>query len=229
MIPGLGPLVAVNKAVRWSWRAFRCATYLGTLTTGLRGHWRQHVRQAVLSGKELGDHLIHDDPEWAAGELRLAGHSLGTRVIYEALRTSAHHGTKIVDHVDLYGGTVPAQCDNWSTALTAVRGKVRNFYSRNDEVLQYLFVPTERVAPIGLGPVQVKPITEVKLDDDAEVDSADRDAGERNNLNTILRRPSPVQNYDVTDLVLNHADYQAKICRERFSLAVESPAVAFTT
>jgi hypothetical protein len=197
LLPGVGPVMAASRAAGWGFRAAKAATYVGTLRSGLLEHWKQQDQMARIEGQRLGEFLSHGRPTWAKDELRLAGMSLGARVIYEALCTATASGQSVVDDVDLFGSAVHVS-HGWSSALQSVSGAVRNFYSRKDRVLKHGFVAAEGELPIGLSPIT---------------------DGGRPHGRARPAWPNRFENIDVTDLVRNHSDYPKRISHERFSIA----------
>lgn len=72
----------------------------------------------------------------------LIGHSLGARVIYGCLRALASRraSASLIEDVHLFGGAVGRlpQAD-WKSALTAVGGRIVNYHSKRDQVLNRLY------------------------------------------------------------------------------------------
>jgi hypothetical protein len=183
LVPGIGALVGASRAAQWAWRTARAGAHLLALRSRLTLDWRDRCLLADSEGRRLGAWLGQNRPRWASGELRLAGYSLGARVVYAALDSAGRRGRSIADTVDLYGGALSASCD-WNVPLQAVEGAVSNYYSTRDEVLKYFYVVTEQTMPIGLAP-----------------------------LSPTLSCDRRITNHDVTDHILRHSDYETKLGR----------------
>jgi len=88
-------------------------------------------------------------------KITLAGHSLGSRVIFKALLKLRELDYKI-ENVYLLGGAV-SRTDKagWTEALSSVNNTIYNFYSINDDVLNRLYQKTMfGDKPIGLGDIE---------------------------------------------------------------------------
>lgn len=114
----LGPLALANHVV-----------------DALGNPWHSTMVKASMTGLLLAD-AIARTPGW---RFTLAGHSLGARVIYYALEALST-GNKKVEDIYLLGGAVGRNDEKgWSKAASAVRGSIYNCYSKNDDVLRYLY------------------------------------------------------------------------------------------
>lgn len=98
--------------------------------------WSVAMVKAEMTGVLLADILSRTDEEYI-----LCGHSLGARVVHYALQSLATKGTKprVLD-AHLLGGAVGNKRSDWLSASEAVSGKIYNYYSRNDDVLKYLYI-----------------------------------------------------------------------------------------
>jgi hypothetical protein len=205
LVPGIGSLIATSRAARWGFRAAKAVTYASTLGYGLHDHWQQHNQVAQREGLRLGAFLAEQRPAWGAKELHLVGMSLGSKIIYEALRVAAGNPTPapVADHVVLLAGALSA-ARSWSTPMRAVSGKIHNLYSRRDGVLKYGFVAAEGDVPIGLAPIEPDP-----------------NVGE-SPTGTELR--TRIENIDVSHLIRAHADYEELLGRLPLNFEMSDPA-----
>lgn len=114
---------------------------------------------AVISAKKYGTRLAKDiellkkiNP---ALEVKLYGHSLGSRIIHHALLRLMKDRIKIKEAY-LFGGAVSRHDKSgWTGALQSVEGCVYNFYSHNDDTLRWLYCPAQlNDSPIGLGEIE---------------------------------------------------------------------------
>jgi pimeloyl-ACP methyl ester carboxylesterase len=73
-----------------------------------------------------------------ATKIRLMGHSLGTEVIMHALLILPKK-PKAIESVYFFGSSIPANqlSENIVKMHKTVRGKIINYYSKNDDVLRY--------------------------------------------------------------------------------------------
>lgn len=98
--------------------------------------WHSGMVKAQKTGAMLAD-AIARTPGWT---FTLAGHSLGARVAYYALEILSTQRTKKIENVYLLGGAVGRGDDEgWRKAASAIKGKIFNCYSRNDDTLGYLY------------------------------------------------------------------------------------------
>lgn len=114
-----------------------------------RNPWHVALWKAERTGRMLGFLLS----KTRMRPCTLVGHSLGARVVFEALQTLASVGVKRVTDAHLLGAAVDRRdADAWTRAARAAR--IVNYWSRNDGVLKYLYVPGNLFlsAPAGLGP-----------------------------------------------------------------------------
>lgn len=101
--------------------------------------WHASMRNAEIAGRLLANAILRTCGGW---RFTLAGHSLGGRVVHFALRTLAEQPRTSVDNAYLLGAAVGGgekDDDCWHKAATAVRGRIVNCYSREDQVLQNLY------------------------------------------------------------------------------------------
>lgn len=111
-------------------------------------------------GIHLGDILKEIKDE----EVILCGHSLGTKVIYNALIQISQQkptiNSTIIKEVHLLGGAENSNLDNWNYANRCVSGNIYNYYSKNDKILKYLYQVAEfnTSKPIGRNPIEVEGI-----------------------------------------------------------------------
>jgi hypothetical protein len=117
--------------------------------------WYDAVQNALDYGDRLAEEIRFFKSFNPDVKIKLYGHSLGARVIQNSLVALVGSGYK-VHEAYLFGGAVSrTDKQRWSGALQSVEGKIFNFYSSNDEVLNKLY----RVAqggdePAGLGEIE---------------------------------------------------------------------------
>ncbi|KAL9003155.1 MAG: hypothetical protein Q9188_003959 [Gyalolechia gomerana] len=117
--------------------------------------WTVSMARANGAGLILADSLI--DRNLGVRPITLVGFSLGSRVIFAALRELANKGAYgLIQNVYLFGSPIVANKDEYLRARTVVSGRFVNGYASNDWILGYLFRATSggimRVA--GLAPVE---------------------------------------------------------------------------
>ncbi len=100
-------------------------------------------------------------------EYILCGHSLGARVIYYALESLAIKDEKIIDTVHLLGGAVGSDKESWEKAKGAVRKKIYNYKSDNDDILalMYKLGTFFTSSPIGRNSIDVRGIKNIDVSD----------------------------------------------------------------
>ncbi len=141
--------------------------------------WHTAVARASMTGGLLAELLLRT--KHPAGFI-LVGHSLGARVIYSALQALANVDRQIVRDVYLLGGAASrGKAGSWDTALSAVRGRTFNVWSKRDAILSRLY-------PVAMGFTE-KPIGVAPLE---------------------ICSPALV-NVDVSHLVSGHTDYKRKL------------------
>jgi len=113
--------------------------------------WKEAKNTAEQTGIHFGDILKEIKNE----EVILCGHSLGARVIYYALVQISQQkpsiNKTIIKEVHLLGGAISNTYDNWSYASKCVSGTIYNYYSKNDDILKYMYqiVEVNTSTPIG--------------------------------------------------------------------------------
>ncbi len=153
--------------------------------TGILEYWKRATRNASAAGTAFGSALAHGEADWGQRELRLAGFSLGARVIYEALVANAQTQSREVDSAWFYGGALSMDSD-WATALRSTREGIANFYSKTDGILRWLYRLAEFDRPVGIGPVS---------------------------YNVEVSGSGAIRNHDVTPQVLNHLAYTDAVAK----------------
>lgn len=113
------------------------------------------MARANAAGLILADSLI--DRNLGVRPITLVGFSLGSRLIFAALRELANKGAfGLIQNVYLFGSPIVANRDEYLRARAVVSGRFVNGYASNDWILGYLFRATSggimRVA--GLAPVE---------------------------------------------------------------------------
>jgi hypothetical protein len=162
------------------------------MATELLGAWHSTMRTAEQAGKLLAQ-AIARTPGW---RFTLLGHSLGARVIHFALKDLAPYVR--VDNVYLLGGAVGGSSKDdacWKTAASAVKDKIYNCYSGEDEVLRFLYqgANAKLSDPIGYSGIHLKHPRIVQHDATALVQSH---TAWKQHFGSILERlhPSPAEN-----------------------------------
>ena len=118
--------------------------------------WTVSLVRADAAGLILADSII--DRNLGLRPITLVGFSLGSRVIFSALKELAKRGALgLVQNVYMFGSPIVANKEDYSRARTVVSGRFLNGYASNDWILGYLFRATSggimRVA--GLASVDV--------------------------------------------------------------------------
>jgi len=119
---------------------------------------------AVKAGAVLGDLLANH--VFGSRPITLTGYSLGSLVIFEALKNLASlppaETAHLIQDVYLFGTPVPADVPTWSGIRRLVSGRVVNGYSSNDYVLAVLSRASDANWDVaGLQPVDVMGIENV--------------------------------------------------------------------
>ena len=117
-------------------------------------YWKHATHNASAAGAAFGAALSRGEADWGQRELRLAGFSLGARVIYESLAALARgpESNTRVESAWFYGGALSLDSD-WPSVLTATREGIANFYSKTDGILRWLYRLAELDRPVGIGPI----------------------------------------------------------------------------
>ena len=126
--------------------------------------WMTAQSLAVKAGKVLGTLLA--ERVLGARPVTLVGYSLGSLVIFEALRHLAAlppaQTLGLVHDVFLFGSPVPADAAAWAAARRVAAGRVVNGYGRDDYVLAVLArVSGANWRVAGLSPVDVPGVEDV--------------------------------------------------------------------
>lgn len=103
--------------------------------------WTVSLARADAAGLILADSII--DRNLGMRPITLVGFSLGSRVIFAALRELAKRGAVgLVQNVYMFGSPLVAKKDDYLRARTVVSGRFVNGYATNDWILGYLFRAT---------------------------------------------------------------------------------------
>lgn len=118
--------------------------------------WSVSCTRADAAGLILADSLI--DRSLGTRPVTLVGFSLGSRVIFSALKELAKKGAVgLVQNVYIFGCPAVVKKDDFLRMRTIVAGRFVNSYATNDWILAYLFRATSggpgRVA--GLAPIEI--------------------------------------------------------------------------
>ncbi|MDX9797218.1 MAG: DUF726 domain-containing protein [Sulfurimonadaceae bacterium] len=136
--------------------------------------WSVASLKAYQTGAVLADIIARTDKEYI-----LIGHSLGARVIYSCLSSLKTKDSIYIKEAHLLGGAVnntvinddsSNERVNWNGINKAVSDKIYNYYSKNDDVLKYLYTVGESVKfengdPIGRNEINSDYITNIDVSD----------------------------------------------------------------
>ncbi|WP_434259340.1 DUF726 domain-containing protein [Aliarcobacter cryaerophilus] len=131
--------------------------------------WSVASVKAYQTGTLLADIIARTDKQHI-----LIGHSLGARVIYSCLSSLKTKEKCFIKDVHLLGGAVDKNCKNednkvcWSELHNCVSGKIKNYFSKNDTILQTLYKVGEGVKfefgdPIGRHPIENQNIDNIDV------------------------------------------------------------------
>ena len=103
--------------------------------------WAVSLARADAAGLILADSII--DRNLGMRPITLVGFSLGSRVIFSALKElAARGGIGLVQNVYMFGSPIVAKKDEYLRARTVVSGRFVNGFATNDWILGYLFRAT---------------------------------------------------------------------------------------
>lgn len=159
-------LAALGSAVSKAAGALRMARSRSAflLFEIVRNPWHVALWKAERTGRLLGFLLARTRlPERCV----MMGHSLGARVIFEAVQTLGAIGSKKVSEVHLLAAAVDRRAGPaWDLALRGA-SRIVNYHSANDGVLKYLYRPGNFFLsdPAGLEPVEVRGVRNVDVTD----------------------------------------------------------------
>ncbi|MGR4068955.1 DUF726 domain-containing protein [Billgrantia sp. C5P2] len=117
--------------------------------------WYEAVNNSLIYGTRLAEDIKFLKSFNPNIKIRLFGHSLGGRVIHNALVALVGSSCKI-DEAYLFGAAVSrTDKQRWAGALQSVDGTLYNFYSLNDEILDKLYRTAQLGdEPAGLGEIE---------------------------------------------------------------------------
>jgi pimeloyl-ACP methyl ester carboxylesterase len=137
--------------------------YLAFQTYGASAIWGwQHT---VLKAQDTGRMLASVLMRTRGQQFILCGHSLGARVVYYALAELAkQQRNDVVVSAHLMGGAVGCEDEaGWSEASRVCSRGITNYYSRNDDVLQWLYKPAMGLLSEPIGRNRVKGLRNVDV------------------------------------------------------------------
>lgn len=103
--------------------------------------WTVSLARADAAGLIFADSII--DRNLGSRPITLVGYSLGSRLIFSALKELARRGALgLVQDVYLFGSPIVAKKEEYMRARTVVSGRFVNGYATNDWILGYLFRAT---------------------------------------------------------------------------------------
>lgn len=114
--------------------------------------WHVSMKKAADAGNLLGNILLKTNDN----DYTLVAHSLGCRVIYNALELLKNHPEKKVKNIILLGGAVGKQPKDWEAVADIISGKIYNCFSENDRTLDkvYSAATLKLSSPVGRYPIQ---------------------------------------------------------------------------
>lgn len=126
--------------------------------TAFANDWHVSMVKAASTGVILSDLVSRTENKY----YDFAGHSLGARAIFymlESLRNNRHRLCldKIrIGNIFLLGGAVGNDAKDWERLTDLIDGKIYNCYSRQDDVLKYLYKNANAYIsdPIGYSPIK---------------------------------------------------------------------------
>ncbi|KZT37981.1 DUF726-domain-containing protein [Sistotremastrum suecicum HHB10207 ss-3] len=130
--------------------------------------WSNAVALAVKTGRVLG--LCLASRAFGTRPVTLVGYSLGSLVIFEALKYLASLPVEetfhLIQDVYLFGLPAPTTSSTWKSVRRVVAGRFVNGYAGNDYILAFLSRVTDiKWEVAGLTPVAVQGIENVEFED----------------------------------------------------------------
>lgn len=126
--------------------------------------WMNARALAIKAGVVLGELL--SNRAFGNRPVTLAGYSLGSLVIFEALKHLAtlrpSESVHLIEDVFLFGTPVKAETDAWTSVRRIVAGRLVNGYAHNDYVLGVLSRLSDATWEVaGLQEVKVKGVENI--------------------------------------------------------------------
>jgi len=140
-----------KKAMKSATKKMSPFTIVSNIADLMGNPWHTAMVKAGMTGIMMADAIARTSG-WT---FTLAGHSLGARAIYYALEAlSTRTAAPLIENVYLLGGAVGGgkkDSDGWKAATGAVKGKIFNCFSEQDQVLKYLYTGANvgASAPVG--------------------------------------------------------------------------------
>lgn len=131
--------VAAKKAAKSAPRKVGPLTVFHGMLGVAGNPWLVALKKAQQTGHLLADLLVRVRKP---AEYTFIGHSLGARVIYhmlEALASKGDTGRAVIRDIHLLGAAVSSSSALWKGTASIVQGHLHNYYSRNDDVLRYMY------------------------------------------------------------------------------------------
>lgn len=143
--------------------------------------WKTAVENSIQAGRSLAG-MIHKEKH----EYILIGHSLGASVINECLNSLSDKSNCTILEAHLLGGAVGSSSSLWSKPSDFLRGKIYNYMSDNDKVLQVLYRIGESdiwdlTKPVGRNKIYLSSVANIDL-----TYLINSHSGYRNNLSSFL-------------------------------------------
>lgn len=150
---GKKPVEHITKFIPYLVRA-KGNPYLtiGTLLYKVRAEWKQARNHSELYSLELANFIEKQLVNNPMITINLYGHSLGANLLHYTLRDLYEKELKIND-VFLFGGASEVNEEAWTEVLCSANN-IYNYYSKNDQILTYLFQSMELASPIGLNSIK---------------------------------------------------------------------------
>ena len=116
-------------------------------------HWHIVKHRAKQTGVKYFTEIINQVQD---KEISIIAHSLGVRLVYYGLLTLDSSQFKVRD-VILFGGAIRRNKKEWPVVVQNIRGKLYNFYNRDDDVLHFIYKAAElrTHSPCGRKPIEV--------------------------------------------------------------------------
>lgn len=138
-----------------------------SLTASVDNPWMNAKQLAVKTGAVLGELL--SSRVFGSRPVTLSGYSLGSLVIFEALKYLAKlppsQTANLIQDVFLFGTPVPTNEATWSALRRVVCGRFVNGYAKQDYILAVLSRASDASWGVaGLQPVQVKGVENLECE-----------------------------------------------------------------
>ena len=118
--------------------------------------WKEAQNNSKLYANLLSQEIYSMKYENQNNKIYLYGHSLGTNLIKETFKNLYKQNIKI-EKAFLFGGASSGKSSEWDKISNVSTNGIYNFYSKNDDVIKYLYRHLEEDDnPIGLKQISTK-------------------------------------------------------------------------